>query len=150
MANKKSHVALTKCFFCGGDGCILLATRYNHDGEPLRDLAPAHGKICNMEPCSKCADYMKQGIIFLGIDDAKSEPGWSQPPQPQHIGDRRPDAYIPNPFRTGAFAVIKEEAVRRMINSPKMVAWAVKHRWMFIEHAAMVQMGIIKQGQEVG
>lgn len=133
-AHEGKHVALTKCFFCGGDGTILLHKR-------LGDISEAHGKVCDMEPCSKCSEYMKQGIILIGIDDAKSGNGWSIPPDP---GSRDHGNWVPNPYRTGAFVVIKDAALERAINPPELAAGAKKHRWMFIEHAALVQMGAIK------
>jgi len=132
---KKEYVALTKCFFCGESDKILLATHYNRNGEPLHDLAPMHNKVVDMEPCSQCADYMKQGIILIGIDAEKSAQGWER-------------EKLPNPWRTGAFAVLKEEAILRMVNDKKVIDFAVKCRFMFVEHEAMAMMGVLPEQQE--
>lgn len=52
-------VALTKCYFCNEDHQIVLNTRltpgHAHKVEQM------HGKIVDMNPCSKCAGFMKQG-----------------------------------------------------------------------------------------
>lgn len=133
-AREGKHVALTKCFFCGEDGIILLHKR-------LGDVSKYHGKVVDMEPCSKCVEYMKQGVILIGIDDAKSETGWNHPPDKGSQAARQ--GWMPNPYRTGAFVVVKEEAVERAVNVPELVAWAKQHRWMFVEHEALVRMGAI-------
>ena len=91
----KSNVALTKCYICGKDDVILLATRYNKKGEPVQDLTPFHGKAINTEPCYKCREYMEQGIILISVrDDSEKE----------------------NPYRTGGWCVIKEEIAGKIFN----------------------------------
>lgn len=142
---EKLHVALTKCFYCGEDDRILLATKYHHtkDGmQPVKDLQPLHNKIIDMEPCRKCADWMEQGIILLGIDSAKSEPNWNKPPAPNAITGKQ-EHWLPNPWRSGTFSVVKEEAFRRMVPDKAMQEFALKRRFMFMEEEAMVMMGII-------
>lgn len=121
------HVALAKCFYCLGDGCILLHKR-------LGDISEAHGKVVDMTPCSQCAGYMKQGIILITIDDSKSEPGWNKPGP----------GGIPNPWRTGGFFVVTAEAFSRMFNGPA-ADFGRKHRWMFIEDEAARRVGLFEQ-----
>lgn len=115
--SEKSHVALTKCFFCGGDNEILLHMR-------LGDISAAHGKIVNTHPCNKCKELMTKGVILLGMDESKSERDWNK-------------GSIPNPYRTGEFIVMRDDAVRRLISEPTMVEWAIKHRWMFCQTEVM-------------
>lgn len=146
---RDDHVALTKCFFCLEDGCILLATRYRQDGSPLHSLKPYHGKVVDMTPCSKCAEYMKQGIILITIDPAKSEPGWEKPAPIYHKANpwSQQEEYpgIPNPYRAGGFIVVTEDAIRRWLaNQKDLLDWCLKHRWMFIEHEAAIQAGMIE------
>ena len=91
---ERSNVALTKCFLCGCDSDILLATKYNKKGEPIHDMKKYHGKVVNTKPCQKCEEYIKQGVILISVrNDAK-------------------DAY--DAFRTGGFAIIKREALKEM------------------------------------
>lgn len=132
-AREGKHVALTHCFFCGEGNEIILHRR-------LGDVSEMHGKVVNMHPCSKCEGYMKQGIILIGIDDAKSGAGWNRPREGVD-----PDNWMPNPYRTGAFCVIKEEALDRIFNDPGHNAWAKKSRWIFVEHEVLVRLGAIKE-----
>ena len=129
----KDYVALTRCYFCGEADRILLATRYHrvgNDMEPIHDLKPFHDKVMDMEPCTKCAGFMKQGIILMTIDPDLSEKDWNKQP-------------IPNPYRAGGFFVVTEEAIRRMLQKNKvMLDWCLKHRWMFIEHKAAKLAGL--------
>ena len=122
-AREGKHVALTKCFFCGGDGCILLH-------RSLGDISGAHGKVCDMTPCSKCAEQMKTHVMLIGIDNAKSDSNWHQPP----ADPRERKGWMPNPYRTGATAFLRDAAVDRIFNDPGMNEWAKQHRWIFVEH----------------
>lgn len=134
---KREHVAMTNCYFCNEPYQILLATRYHHTSsgmEPTKDLANFNGKIVDMNPCNKCRDFMKLGVILITIDDAKSDPNWNKPD-----GEKN---WMPNPYRTGGWFVVKDEAVIRIIQPKEMADWAIKHRWMFIEHSAAESMGL--------
>jgi len=139
----KEHVALTHCYYCGEADKILLASKYQQTKngmEPVKDLAPFNGKVIDMEPCRKCQDWMKQGIILIGIDDEKSEPNWNKAPE-----DKNPN-WMPDPYRSGAFAVMKEEAFTRLFGGNEIfVDHAIKHRFMFVEHEVMVRTGIVKE-----
>jgi len=132
-------VALTKCYFCGEDNTILVQSRNINVRD--RRIESMHGMVVDMTPCSKCSDYMKQGVILITIDNAKSKPGWNKP-EPGN------DRFIPNPYRTGGFAVIKDEAVKRIFTPKEMADWAIKHRWMFIEHEAAVKMGLLSSAEK--
>jgi len=137
---EKSHVALTRCFYCGEPYKILLATHYNQKGEPIRDLKPADGKVVDMDPCQECQGWMKQGIVLIGIEEAKCAPGWNKP---------KPDEknWMPDPWRSGAFSVLREEAFVRIF-PPEFHKFALEHRWMFIEHEAMVRLGFVEEEEE--
>jgi hypothetical protein len=134
---RKEHIALTKCFYCNKDDVILLATRYQQDGQPVHDLSPAHGKVINMDPCSKCADLMKQGVILITIDNEKSGKDWHKPDGSKN--------WMPNPYRTGGWFVVRDEAIRRMIKQVELANWAIKNRFMFIEHEVADKVGLFAQ-----
>lgn len=134
---KKQHVALTRCYYCLEPFEILLATEYLN-GEPVHDMAQYQDKCINMDPCPKCKGYMDQGIILITIDPSKSAANWHTNPNPG-------EPFMPNPFRAGGWYVVREEAVRRMLEgSPKMLEFAIKHRWMFIEHEAAERLGLVE------
>ena len=65
----------------------------------------------------ECAGYMKQGVIVIVVKDGEK-------------GD--------NPYRTGGFFVIKEEAAKGMFPS------IGDSRVMFIEETAAKMVGLIK------
>ena len=136
-------VALTKCFFCGKDDKIVINMRLNPTAAAGVDAA--HRKVLNMSPCPECAEYMKQGVILITIDDAKSDKDWSVPP-PELYGEAR-NRWMPNPYRTGGFFVVKDEAIKRL-PQPKMVEWALKHRWIFIEHEMAKMLGLFENAQK--
>lgn len=133
--HKKEHVALTHCFYCQEADKILLACTYNEKGEPLKDLGSFNHCVIDMEPCQKCADWMKKGIILIGIDISKSKPGWEK-------------EKMPNPWRAGGWAVIKDEALQRIVLDKRTQEFALKHRFMFIEQKAMVKMGIVQEKED--
>ena len=129
---KKSHVALTRCFFCGEADKILLASKYYNTKEgmePVHDLEPLNNKVVDLDPCPKCTDWMKKGIILIGFDPKLSEPNWNK-------------GGIPNPYRTGQFTVLKEEAFDRIFHGGKDAAeFAKKHRWIFVEEEVLKALG---------
>ena len=58
----KEHVALMKCFYCGGNGDI----------EPVQDLSELNGKADPRYPCRECEDKMKQGVMICEVRDDES------------------------------------------------------------------------------
>jgi hypothetical protein len=119
-------VALTKCYYCQKDHQILLNTRPHTFN---KRVAEAHGKIVDMSPCTECEGFMKKGIILITIDHEKSEPDWFK-------------ERMPNPYRTGGWFVVTEDAVRRMFNGKRELNFALKERWIFIEHEAAKRVGL--------
>jgi hypothetical protein len=93
------------CFLCGKDKneIILLGAAYKEE-------APMH-MVFDKEPCDKCKEYMKQGIILISVRDGES-------------GD--------NPYRTGGWVVVKEEALKKVIDDPKLL----EKRMMFVPDSA--------------
>lgn len=123
--NDGKHVALAKCYFCGGPGEILLHKR-------LGDASKYHDKVISMTPCSTCEGHMKAGIIMMTVDDSKSESGWHA-------------AAMPNPYRTGGFFVVREAFIQRTFQPESMVTSILKHRFTFIEHSAAEALGLFSQ-----
>ena len=137
------YVAMTRCYFCGEADRIVLHNKFG-------DVSEMHDKIIDMEPCNKCKGWMDQGIMLLGIEEAKCEPGWNKPKP----GEQN---FIPNPYRSGRLVVIREEAFDRLIENSEMedevkqgmIGFAHKHRFMFMESEVVARIAEASgQGQE--
>lgn len=94
------------CFFCNQDkGEIILTGRLPNDAEaPMR-------ACWDMEPCDECKGYMEQGIILISCRDNET--------------DKQ------NPYRTGGWCVISDEAFSRIF-SGDIVDKIMKKRVCFI------------------
>ena len=77
---------------------------------------------------------MKRGIIVIVVDDEKSEPGWNK-------------EQMPDPYRTGHFAVLTDAAVSRFFGAG--ADWAIQHRFMFLDIKAAEKIGLIKAIEEM-
>lgn len=127
MSSDHWPVALTKCYFCGDSGTVLISQRPTN-----KFVDEADGKVTDMTPCSRCADFMEQGVIIIAIDEAKSGPNWFK-------------EKMPNPWRTGGWWVVTDQFVRRVITPNEMADWAIQHRWMFAADDACRKMGLYDQ-----
>ncbi len=120
------------CFFCGeDDGTIILPGRLEGDKEAPRRAVWSH------EPCPTCKDYMKQGVILISVR-------------------ADPDADVTNPYRTGGFVVMKDEAIERMFD-PKTAPAVLKKRVAFVDDETWDMIGLprvekarVNTTQEVG
>jgi hypothetical protein len=109
--------AVEQCFVCLKDKGLVLFGRMKNDQK-----APT--KVCmDQEPCEECKDFMKQGIILISVDEKKSA-------DPQ------------NPWRTGGWVVVKEEFIRRVINSPDLVEDVCRRRMCFLPDEAWRMLGL--------
>lgn len=120
---EKEHVALTKCYLCGKDSDILIATRYNDKGEPLNDMKKYHGQITSKEPCVNCKKHMKKGVILISV----KEPEDDKPVKDENF------------FRTGGFAVIKDSAEIFKFDEMKS---CLKSRVAFLGDELWVNIGL--------
>jgi len=130
----KSHVGMSRCFFCGEPDKIILDRR-------LKASLPRDCGVIDMEPCNKCAEYMKQGIILIGVTSesecakiGKDFEEWRKGP--------RSSPFIPNPNRSGNFAVITEEGLRRITDTGPMLDTILKHRWTFMDMETWTRIGV--------
>lgn len=144
--NQTLPTALTKCYFCQESFEIVMSTIFvSPDSERAKRFEEMNGKVINMIPCQKCQGLMKQGVIIITIDDAKSGKDWWK-------------EKMPNPYRTGGWVVLTDEAVVQMcdaIYQPKeaeqMKEWALGNRFMFLEHWVAEKIGLfaaIKKHEE--
>lgn len=115
MEVEKSHVGMTTCYLCGEVKEILLHKR-------LAKTLP-HSACYDKVPCDKCKGYMKQGIILIGVRDGES-------------GE--------NPYRTGTFAVVRDDAVKRIFSAESFAA-VEKSRVAFIEDSTWTAIGLPRE-----
>jgi hypothetical protein len=74
-----------------------------------------------VQVCQQCGEWMRAGIVFISVRDGES-------------GD--------NPHRTGKLAVIKEEAVRKMVQPPEMLASVLDKRMCYLEDTVWTHLGL--------
>ena len=104
------------CFFCGEATGVALCGALPGDAKAPRAL-PA------TDPCTQCAEYMKQGIILIEVADDTPE------------GDQ-------NPVRLGGWCVVRDSAISRIITPPELVAQILKERMAFVPHDAWLHVGL--------
>lgn len=109
----KDYVGMSLCYYCGKATGVVLDNR-------LRKTLPKLA-VYDYKPCDECAEHMKQGIMLISVDN---------------------DAEGHNPWRTGRISVIKEEAIRNVVQ-PKELADAICiMRWAFVPDDAWQELGL--------
>lgn len=132
MTESKLGVALVKelCPACLAEmsGPIIMNQRLTKSA--AEKVEKMHGQVVGIADrfCEQCEDYANQGIIFVGIDESKTED-------------------MSNPYRTGLFAVVKEAAVKKFIHEP-LLSKVLDKRMTYIEHDTAVQLGMIPSSGE--
>ena len=108
--------AVPVCFFCGQDkNEVILAGRLRDDAEAPRKA------VWDKQPCDTCAEYMRQGVILISVREGSD-------------GE--------NPYRTGGFAVVKAEAIERIVQPPELRAKILEARVAFIPDDAWLALGM--------
>lgn len=114
--------AIPICFYCNeAKNEIILAGYLRGDAEAPR------AAVWNMEPCDKCEEWMKQGIILVSTREGET-------------GD--------NPYRTGGWAVVRDEAIESMINPPELVTSILRARFAFVPDDAWEALGLPREAQK--
>lgn len=130
---EKSYVGMSNCYFCGEPNQILI-------DRTLKNTLPREVGVIDMTPCSTCEGYMKQGIIVMSIcDDTTAEEMKAEKIEKygRTVGTRPP-----NPVRTGGWVVVKEEAVRRILqDNESYLKFALSKRFLFITSEAWNALG---------
>lgn len=131
---------MATCYICNEPSEIILV---GSSTKPFRDAGIAVSKdgempmnvgVMDGRPCSKCEGYMKQGVILISVrDDQENE-----------IQKANTDKRLPNPFRTGGWVVIKDDAIRRMLNPPELVESVLRKRMCFVPDQAWDALGLPK------
>lgn len=111
---------LGRCFYCGGEtNEIGLLGRLPGDAEAPRRA------VLSMEPCGTCAEHMKAGVIEVR-DGEEGE----------------------NPYRTGAMSVMRDDAVRRLIQPPALADDVLRRRMCFVPAAVWTMLGLPRTKEE--
>lgn len=131
----KSHVGMSRCFYCGDFSEVLLDKR-------LRNSLPRDCGVISMRPCSKCEGYMKLGVILVGYDETKTD---FQEVERQRVDWKMDDRnhnreFIPEVYRSGQFAVVRDEFVTRNITPDPLAAQILRMRWSFMPSPIMAQI----------
>lgn len=106
--------SLSVCFLCGEDkNEILILGMLPGDKEAPRR------SVYNKEPCDKCKSYMKRGIILISVRNNETD--------------------MNNPYRTGGFVVVKDEAVKKIFGPESP---ALKIRAAFVEDEVWDKVGL--------
>jgi hypothetical protein len=110
--------AIPLCFYCNEPkNEIILAGAFGGKEAP-------RNAVWDRVPCDKCQEWMKQGILFISTKDGES-------------GD--------NPYRTGGWCVIKEEAVKGFVTNPDVLNSILKARVAFIEDKTWDAIGLPRE-----
>lgn len=130
-------VALTRCFYCMESNAIVMNTLL--DPATAEKVKQMDGAVVDTRPCAKCEAIMKAGIILISIKDGEKPP---------------PPGEIPNPYRTGSWCAVSEDAMDALFgsaddNGKRMAALARKKRVMFIEDSAWDAMGLPRSIKDI-
>jgi hypothetical protein len=107
------------CFFCNKEkNEVALLGLIKGDAEAPR------GVVLDKNPCNKCEDLMKQGIILISVRNEEE-------------GD--------NPYRTGGWVVVKDDFIKRAIPDKEFAADIIKWRVAFVPDAAWDLMGLPRE-----
>lgn len=112
--------SVAQCFFCMEDkNEVVLFGMLRGDVE-----APRQACI-DYEPCDKCAAIMQAGIILVSVRAGEEQKEDNK-----------------NPYRTGGWVALKEEALRRIITPPEVVDHILRTRFAFVPDDAWVRLGL--------
>jgi len=108
--------AIPRCYFCGKPkNQVILAGKLPKDAEAPQDA------IWDSDPCDECLGYMKQGVILISV----------------RVGEQGD-----NPYRTGGWVVVRDEAIRRMVQPEELSEKILKERVAFVPDDAWDALGL--------
>ncbi len=109
--------SLDQCFLCQKDRGIMLL------GRLPGDVAAPHKAAYSREPCDECKSWQQKGVIVISVDSEKSD-------------DRK------NPYRTGGWAVVTEDGIRKLIDDPALLEQALRVRVVFVDTITWTMAGL--------
>jgi hypothetical protein len=151
IGGEKSHVGMANCYFCGEPSMVLLDTRIVK-GE-LKKSLPRDCGVVDMEPCSKCKKLMEAGVILITVKSDSFEE--VEKDRQEFLADssnyeagsgslKKP--FIPNPYRTGGWFVVRDEMLERMREDvpDAVIDRLLGMRWGFISHEDAEALGLFQ------
>lgn len=116
------NATIPKCFYCNEDkNEIILTGRLPDDAE-----APK-GMVWDKEPCDKCKGHMAKGVIFISVRNEETDHD--------------------NPYRTGGWVVLKDEAVARIVRTPALRENILSRRVAFVPDQVWDAIGLPRDAQ---
>jgi len=112
--------SLSQCFVCMEAKGLVLLGKLPGDKEAPRQMC------IDKEPCDKCKAWMEQGVILISVKDGEEND---------------------NPYRTGGWVVIKDEAIRRMVKPQELCDSIIARRMAFVPDEAWDAMGLPRENQ---
>ena len=140
--------SIPKCFYCQEDKSeIVFFGLLPNDAE-----APMHGPIIDMGPCDECASLMKKGVLLISVRDGEMEKEEEALDRARASFERahgyrsekwKADrfGYIPNPYRTGGWVVVSDDAFSRAVTGD-MRDYVLGTRWSFIPDEVWNALGL--------
>ena len=102
---------IPNCFFCNEQkNEIVLLGAQGQRVTGHKDASQAGPLVLDHAPCQKCEDLMKQGILLISAKDGEESD---------------------NPYRTGGWCVIKEDAFKKVFTGD-IVEKVMKCRFAFV------------------
>lgn len=116
------------CFFCQREtGEVALLGRIL-DKETRQEVEAPRHTVLDHKPCDECKKWMEQGVILISI-------------RPGEEGSK-------NPFRTGGWCVVKDDAISSSFSPPALVVEILKRRCAFIPDDAWDTIGLPREPAE--
>ena len=137
--------AIPKCFWCLEDKNMLYLP-----GQMKGDMEAPRNMVWDMEPCDNCKDLMDQGILLISVKNGEMEKEEEARQRAKAEYDRSYHSkkdkfhYIPNPYRTGGWAVIREESFTRIFQGP-IVDQILSCRWSFVPDEVWDMIGLPRE-----
>ena len=110
--------SIMHCWFCGEDKGIALVGVLPNDEQAPKDA------IYDREPCDKCVEMMKQGVMIIETPDGETGK---------------------DPKRTGRLWVLKDSAIRKMIKNKDALEDVLNHRMCFMHEQVTKSLGLPRE-----
>lgn len=148
--------AIPKCFYCLEDKNELILT-----GRLRDDVEAPRNSVWDMNPCDQCQSWMEQGIILISVRNGEMEKvnadlenaraGWEREfgYRSSSWKEKHPFVFVPNPFRSGGWVVIKDRVIEDNIQPDELAQRILEDRWIFVPDEMWNHMGLTYDEQGV-